>query len=357
MAEASFNIQGVQNLTTLTTEVTTTAVVSASVGLYVSLVVRDFFLTFNMLVCGNIIGVLGICGNIINIIVFNKQGYEDSVNITLTALAVSDIGALITLIIFNVMINPVFEKANLPMIPVDVASMAGFYPHNYFIRVCGLITAFASCERCLCVLVPLKVKQIVTKKVSVLVNVLIFIIMLLDLFPVYYVVYLDWMFVPGLNKTVVAASFRKNLHAVFGISYIVTDLFAPYFTFFVIIFSNITIGLKLNLRSKWIQSVSQKPSNKEKFVSNKEKKVVLMLTVVSVIFIVCLIPQSAILTAVSQLSELAVRGVYFDVALVCYSISYLMEAVCSSVNILVYYKMSSRYRNTIHGMCIINDSH
>ncbi|XP_059168453.1 FMRFamide receptor-like [Physella acuta] len=329
---------------------TTTALVGVSV--YVSPIVLDFFLTFNLLICGNIIGILGISGNIINIIVFCKQGYEDSVNITLTALAVSDIGALVTVLMVNVMVNPWFTKASLPIVAIDFASLLGFYPHNYFIRVCGLITAFASCERCLCVLVPLKVKQIVTKRFSVTVNVLIFIIMLLDLFPIYYVVYLDWMFVPGLNKTIIAASVRENPYNIFGISYFVTDLFLPYFTFFVIIFNNITIGLKLNSRSKWIQSVSQKPSNKEKFVSNKEKKVVLMLTVVSVIFIVCLIPQSAILTAVSQVSGLMHGGNYFDVSLLCYSISYLMEAVCSSVNILVYYKMSSKYRKVLQSICI-----
>ncbi|XP_059168442.1 uncharacterized protein LOC131950354 [Physella acuta] len=169
-------------------EVTTAAQVSASVN--ISPIVLDFFLTFNMLVCGNIIALLGISGNIINIIVFNKQGYEDSVNITLTALAV----------------------------------------------------------------------------------------------------------------------------------------------------------------------ISQKKETKNTYLSNKEKKVVLMLTVVSVIFIVCLIPQSAILTAVSQVPGLAVRGVYFDVALLCYSISYLMEAVCSSVNILVYYKMSSRYRKSLQSIWFKSDA-
>ncbi|XP_059168327.1 neuropeptides capa receptor-like [Physella acuta] len=333
-----------------------TTISTRDINLVVKPIVLDFFLTFNLFVSG-IIGILGISGNIINIIVFYKQGYEDSVNITLTALAVSDIGALVTVLMFNVMENPWFLSADLPISQTDVSFILAFYPHNYFIRVCGFITAFASCERCLCVLVPLKVKQIVTKKVSLLVNLFIFIILLLDLFPVYYIVYLDWVFFPQLNRSVIAVNARQNPYNVFGISYFVSDLFVPYFTFFIIIVCNAIIGIKLNTRSKWINSISishssedNTVSNKEKFVSNKEKKVVLMLTVVSVIFIVCLIPQSGILTAVSQVSGLMVGGVYYKISLIIYSISYVTETVSSSVNIVVYYKMSSRYKNTLRSI-------
>ncbi|XP_059168392.1 neuropeptides capa receptor-like [Physella acuta] len=326
---------------------------SLSVSIWIHPLIWDFFVTFNNTVCGNIIAVFGIFGNIINIIVFYKQGYEDSVNITLTALAVSDIGALLTVLMFNEMLNPWFLKADLPILQTDFISMLAFFPHNYFIRVCGLITAFASCERCLCVLVPLKVKQIVTKRFSVIVNICIFFIMVLDLFPVYYVVYFDWMFIPQLNKSIIASHFRQNPYNIFSISYFVTDVFIPYFTFFTIILSNIIIAIKLKSRSEWLNSVSHQNTNKEKFVSNKEKKVVLMLTVVSVIFIVCLIPQSAILTAVSQVPGLGNGGIYFDLAMLCYSFAYLMEAVCSSVNIVVYYKMSSKYRETIRSMAFI----
>ncbi|XP_059168431.1 probable G-protein coupled receptor frpr-1 [Physella acuta] len=347
MSSESIIQQGYDNgsATTVSGNVTSTNTAGASV--YISPIVLDFFLTFNLLICGNIVGLLGISGNIINIIVFYKQGYEDSVNITLTALAVSDIGALVFVLMVIVMINPWFLNVDVSIVHIDVATMLAFYPHNYFIRVCGFITAFASCERCLCVLVPLKVKQIVTKRFSLLVNVFIFIVMLLDLFPVYYVVYLDWTFIPNQNKSLIASNYRQNPFAILRYTYFVTEIFVPYFTFFVIILSNVIIGLKLNARSQWLNSVSHTNNKKDNAVSNREKRVVLMLIVVSVIFIVCLIPQSAILTALIQVQDLGSGGRYFDVSMLCYSISYLMEAVCSSVNILVYYKMSSKYRKTL----------
>ncbi|XP_059168552.1 uncharacterized protein LOC131950427 [Physella acuta] len=293
-------------------------------------------------------GILGIVANIVNILVFYRQGYDDSVNITLTALAVSDIGALVTLQITNVMVNPWFLTLDLSFNQVDFVSLVSFYPHNYFIRVCGFITAFASFERCLCVVVPLKVKQIITKRVSIATNIFIFLFLCLDLVPVYYLTYFAWTFIPELNITKLIGIDRENPYNVYGISYYFTDLFVPYFSFFVIIVCNVIVAIQLNRRAAWKRSVTGNKVKPGEVVSNKEKKLVLMLTVVATIFIVCLIPQSAVLTTVSLVPEISMYGEYFDVALLCYNISNFTETVSSSVNLLVYYKMSTRYRDTIH---------
>ncbi|XP_059168464.1 galanin receptor 2b-like [Physella acuta] len=306
--------------------------------------VVEFLMTFNLLICAEVIGLLGILANFITISVFAKQGYDDSVNITLTALAVSDIGSLVTLQIYNVLMSPWLSQLDLPFVQVDLVSLASFYPHNYFVRVGGFITAFASFERCLCVLIPLKVKRVITKKVSVYVNLLIFLIMLLDLVPAYYVVYLDWIYVPELNRTLLMAAFHEDPNVVFDYSYIVTDLFIPYITFGIIIVCTCVVVVKLKSRAMWRSSVSVV---KDKTIPGKEKKLVLMLVVVSVIFTVCLMPQSAILTAVGLVDELGVRGRNFDVALVCYSIAYLFESVSSSINLIVYYRMSTKFRYTL----------
>ncbi|XP_059168515.1 uncharacterized protein LOC131950404 [Physella acuta] len=191
------------------------------------------------------LGILGIVANIVNILVFYRQGYDDSVNITLTALAVSDIGALLTLQVCNLMVNPWIMNLDLDVSVINFEELVSFYPHNYFIRVCGFITAFASFERCLCVVVPLKVKQIITKRVSIATNIFIFLILCLNLVPIYYVSYLDWVFIPELNKTKLIGLNRENPYNVFGISYYVTDLFIPYLSFFVIIMCNVIIGFQL----------------------------------------------------------------------------------------------------------------
>ncbi|XP_059168783.1 probable G-protein coupled receptor frpr-1 [Physella acuta] len=305
----------------------------------------ETFMVLN-LVCSEFIGVLGIIANVVNIIVFYKLGYEDTVNIKLTALAVSDIGALVTSMFYALVVNPWFLNADLPFQAIDIMFMIGFNPHNYFIRVCGFITAFASFERCLCVLAPLKVKRIITKNVSTFIVITIFLVLLLDLFPTYYAAYLDWVFNPLTNKSILAAVFRENNKYVFDISYLITDLFLPYLTFIIIITSTVTIAATLKKQSLWRQSCNSKSDNKQ--ITKKEKRVVMMLSVVAVVFIVCLIPQSAVLTASGLVPELGAYGLYFDVFLVVSCLSYLMETVSSSANIVIYYSMSSKYKETIH---------
>ncbi|KAI8786160.1 FMRFamide receptor [Biomphalaria glabrata] len=308
----------------------------------------EFFMIFNLLICSELIGLFGIFANVINIVVFTKQGFQDSVNVTLTALAISDIGALVTLQLTTLLTNPFVFSATLSFSPVELLGMVSFYPHNYFIRVSGFITSFAAVERCLCVVMPLKVKGIITSKVAVIVNVIIFLIISLNMLTPYYYVYFSWTFVPFLNTSILGVSYREGWEAAFGVSYFVTDLFEPYFTFFILIVSTFVMTARLKSTVSWRKSVTS--SSSKSGLPSKEKRLVVMLATVSLIFIICLIPQSAILTAVSIVQELNAKGAYFDVALVIYCISYLAETICSSVNILVYYKMSSKYRETINNM-------
>ncbi|XP_059168576.1 FMRFamide receptor-like [Physella acuta] len=298
------------------------------------------------LVFGEIVGTLGIIGNIITIIIFIKQGFDDTVNITLTALAVSDIGALVTLQLFNVMVNPFFLSLDVNFLVIEVNRVISFYPHNYFIRVTGFITAFAAFERCLCVVKPLHVKQIITRNVSFTFNVLVFFVTIFNIFPIMYTGYFQWKFPSKLNKTYLGVAFSKNAQRVFSVSYFITDLFVPYFTFFIIITCTTITGIKLKTKAAWRKTATGASGKPKAEISNKERKVVVMLITVSVIFVVCLIPQSAILTAVGLVQELSVSGQYFDVAFICYCVSFVAETINSSVNIIVYFKMSSRFRNT-----------
>ncbi|KAK0067971.1 FMRFamide receptor [Biomphalaria pfeifferi] len=143
----------------------------------------EFFMTFNLMLCAVLIDFAGIAGNVINILNFQKQGLQDSVNVTLTALAVSDIGALFFQLLVNILFNPLWRRVQLPFSSSSVLAMVFFYPHGYFIRVSGFITAFAAFERCLCVVLPMDVKRIITRNVAVVVNIIIFIALLLYLYP------------------------------------------------------------------------------------------------------------------------------------------------------------------------------
>ncbi|KAK6959120.1 FMRFamide receptor [Biomphalaria glabrata] len=310
----------------------------------------EFFMTFNLMLCAVLIGIAGIVGNVINILNFQKQGLQDSVNVTLTALAVSDIGALFFQLLVNILFNPLWRRVQLPFSSSSVLAMVFFYPHGYFIRVSGFITAFAAFERCLCVVLPMDVKRIITRNVAVVVNIIIFIVLLLYLYPEHSVVYMDWLNIPALNRTVLTFVFRENFEMVMTYTNITNDLFIPYITFLVLIICTVVIVIQLKSKSKWRQSlIEHKLSRGSKTeLSIKDKKAVIMLTVVSVLYVSCLTPQCVLITVIGFMQDLKVEGPLWDISLMTISFSSLLETINCSVSFIVYYKMSSKFKETLN---------
>ncbi|KAI8786121.1 FMRFamide peptide receptor frpr-18-like [Biomphalaria glabrata] len=310
----------------------------------------EFFMTFNLMLCAVLIGIAGIVGNVINILNFQKQGLQDSVNVTLTALAVSDIGALFFQLLVNILFNPLWRRVQLPFSSSSVLAMVFFYPHGYFIRVSGFITAFAAFERCLCVVLPMDVKRIITRNVAVVVNIIIFIVLLLYLYPEHSVVYMDWLNIPALNRTVLTFVFRENFEMVMTYTNITNDLFIPYITFLVLIICTVVIVIQLKSKSKWRQSLLEhKLSRGSKTeLSIKDKKAVIMLTVVSVLYVSCLTPQCVLITVIGFMQDLKVEGPLWDISLMTISFSSLLETINCSVSFIVYYKMSSKFKETLN---------
>ncbi|KAH9495351.1 hypothetical protein Btru_017521 [Bulinus truncatus] len=307
------------------------------------------FLVINGVICAQVIGLFGIVANVINIRNFVRQGFRESLNITLTALAVSDLGALVTLQPFNVLVNPWLRKSDIPFSKNSLIVVISYH-HEYFIRVSGVVTSFAAIERCLCVTLPLKVKTIASRKTVLVVNLTIYILFLLYLFPSLYVFYLDWKFTPSVNKTLLSIFRRANTEQVLILSYQLGDLLIPYLTFVVLTVCTVVTTYELRAKAKWRQSVTRSNDKSSTAIQGKQRTAVVMLTKMSLIFIVCLLPHSAMLTVLSFVRDLKVDGPYFNVALLCYSFTYIMEAINCCSSIFVYYRMSSKYRQEFFKM-------
>ncbi|KAI8786135.1 FMRFamide receptor [Biomphalaria glabrata] len=309
----------------------------------------SIILICNYLVIGLFVSALGTLGNLANIVIFTKEGYQDSVNITLSALAMSDIGALLLQMAVSVLNSPIWNDVDIPFLSAATLCTQFFYPRQYFIRVSGVITAFAACEKCLCVVFPMRVRQIITRNFAIGANCFICIILLLYFYPPYYSAYLDWGLDVKQNKTKITVYYRSNAEKVLRIAYLVSDLSVPYITFCILILCNAVIVVKLKSKSKWRQSVAVRNSNldsKSAETSAREKKLALMLATVSTLFVVCLLPQSILLTCVSLVRELNLNGAYNDVTVLISSFTLLLENINCSINILVYYCMSTKYRKT-----------
>ncbi|KAK0042219.1 FMRFamide receptor [Biomphalaria pfeifferi] len=305
----------------------------------------DYLIVTLNVVCGEVISVIGIVANGVSIAVFCKLGFHDSVDVTLTALAISDIGSLVSLQFYNIMVNPWMSSAQLPFEPPDATILFSVYPHIYFIRVTGLITAFAALERCVCVVLPLKVKDIFTCKRAMLIILILFLISISNVIAPYYYFRFGWILSPERNSSILRIIPKKNWYFGIGLSYMFNDIFIQYLTFAVLIACTVITSVTLHRNATWKKSISKGGYRKvENKVSLKEIKVVKMLYFVSVTFIVCLLPLSTTLTAVGVVEDLSLNGAYYQVARLCYCVSFTMETVSSSMNAFIYYSMSSKYK-------------
>ncbi|GFO08207.1 transposase [Plakobranchus ocellatus] len=71
-------------------------------------------------IVGGSINLMGTVTNVLNIMVFCRQGFRESINVSLCGLAVSDLGCLLTLQWLNICFNPLFQQADLSFDPLQV---------------------------------------------------------------------------------------------------------------------------------------------------------------------------------------------------------------------------------------------
>ena len=146
---------------------------------------RRFFETLIFSILTGIISAFGCLSNVINIIVFCKQKFSDSVNISLFGLAISDLGCVLNLVWMSMCFSPLFQTLSLPFNPLTVQYLTGGWPHGCFARISSFITAYVTFERCLCVTLPLKVKTIITPRRTTLTLVAIFLVLFSLTAPVF----------------------------------------------------------------------------------------------------------------------------------------------------------------------------
>lgn len=295
-------------------------------------------LTVNLAVLAGLIALFGIVSNILNMVIFIKQGLNDTVNIGLLAMAVSDLCSLVTLEWINILNNPLFID-NVPLVAVDVQHLTAAWPHASFARITSWITAYITFERCLCVVLPLKVKSIITPRVTICVIVCIYAATILTLIPEYASCYIDWRHVPQLNRSLLGLVFRpgRDQMATLSFNLGVGSQVASFGA--VILFTSLLV-IKMSQKSRWRKSTS----NSAHETSIRDKRSVQMIILVAIIYSVCFFPMLCIYVATSMEPELIIFGAYNNSFFTVWSFAFLLDSINSSVNIFVYYKMSTKYR-------------
>ncbi|CAG5127802.1 unnamed protein product [Candidula unifasciata] len=297
--------------------------------------------------------IFGIISNVLNCIVFVRQGFSDCINISLLSLAISDLCSLLTVMWSNLCFTPAFQSSGIPLATHEVHLITGSWPHVMFTRVTGWITAFISLERCFCVIMPLKVRSIFTHGTHIIAVIVFFAVTFLCASMAYYSVGIGWRFFPERNRTMLGLIFlqdAKKRKKADSISYVINGVVMPVSCFIaVVVFTTILI-VKLNQTANWRQSnayASNDTKDKTKTTSNtKERKVAKMVVLISVTFITSFLPAVGAFMAKYIEPELTYDGLYRRLAMVILSGSFTAEALNSSINIFLYFKMSSKFRQT-----------
>ncbi|GFO05252.1 chemosensory receptor a [Plakobranchus ocellatus] len=244
--------------------------------------------------------VLGVVTNIANIVVFIKMGLRETTTISMLALAVPDLLCCLLSLWTYMCYLPAFrDLPSLPFEPSEISSETGVNVRAYLTRTGALITAFITLERCLCVVVPMKVKNIITVPVTRISIVTIYAVTVLPYIAHTFQVKLDWKYYPHLNRTRLGAIYLNNpiVSAVIQVNSYICGFFYLLFASIVIFVCTLFLGITLTRSSRWRESVrkptqtsSVKSADQKTSGSRKEVRLIKMVVAIATLFIICHIP-------------------------------------------------------------------
>ncbi|KAK7002787.1 thyrotropin-releasing hormone receptor [Biomphalaria glabrata] len=297
---------------------------------------------FDMCIC-----VCGIAGNCLSITVFLKQGLRTSVNLSLFAMSVSDLIGLTFQVWHNFCLNPYLEQSGLPVDFLDVQVLTAGCPNVAMTRITSWITMYITAERCLSVLTPFKVGRIITYERSAVILLFCYGINLTFFLPRYASEYLSLNFDPELNISRLGRAVRENETVIvflINISHVHLSILA----FVVVIVNTAILVVSLKRKSEWRKNATR---SQNETLSNREKKTVMLVISVATVLIVCYAPGVTCAFLEILVPDFTFYGKQENVYHVIWSFCFLFNSINASINVFVYYKMSSKYRNTFQEIC------
>ncbi|GFR78147.1 chemosensory receptor B [Elysia marginata] len=309
-----------------------------------------------------LVGVFGIPGNILIIRTYTKIGFSDSINISYCALGVSDIFCIIFITWNAICFMPVFAESNLPIVASEIVIPTGGITSVIFIDTTAWITAFVSLERCLCVVFPLKVKNIVTPTRTIVIIVSIFTLTSIPFASIMYYLYtLEVRFDTERNATILGVRYRKSPTAVsvhnFNQVYkLVVMTLLPYTT---ILMCSVFLAVYLNRSVSWRFQNSGNVTNsnslnieRKKRHRENTKEIRVAKTVLSIATAFLILGAVGCLRLLVSIiwPQFRPLGHYGETFRLVGRVGFLFSLSNSSVNFVIYYTMGTKFRQTVNDM-------
>lgn len=295
----------------------------------------------------------GIVANVMNIIVFYKQGFDNTMNISFFGLAISDLCGLICLLWCNISLSGLLVQAGVSMDPPEVAYLTGGHTHICFARITSWITVYITAERSLCITLPLKVKQLITPRRTTIILCVIYVLIIISFQPEFQTAYIGWRFDENRNKTILGLIFTSSRKSLEGVTFILYAILG-FAAFVIVIIFTLVLVIQLKRQSNWRKNVNTN-NNRSEAVSSRERKTMSMVVMIATVLIICYAPGVALSSVSFFEPEFSIFGQYVNSFFALWSFVFSFEAFNSSINIFVYYYMSTKYRETFRVLfCLRN---
>ncbi|CAG5124275.1 unnamed protein product [Candidula unifasciata] len=303
---------------------------------------HEIFVTINFICLGGITSVFGIVTNIINMIVFYRQGFRSTTNISFFAMSVSDLCSLVFQLVFNIYFQPLCKDICMVVAYLDFQILTGGIPHAIFARITCFITVYVTAERYLCVVFPLHIKQMITRKRTAVAMIFIYCFALLCGLPVYVINQVGLKFYPGANISLLAIVPLQG-HEVLNATEYFMHTVSGLVSFLAVVVLTSFLMITLNKKSKW-RKTANALEEKSGAISTKDRKAIMIVVLVASVLIICYTPATILTIIMGLEPEFSMTGKYNNLYFISWSFVFLLENINASVNIFLYLKMNTKFR-------------
>lgn len=303
----------------------------------------------------SIITYIGIVSNILVLVVFHRQGFNDSTSVSMSAIAVWDLVKC-----FSGAIQRLYAPIGLVSRPQSVSwgniSTATLtYLITFSSYVSAAMAAYVAVERCLCVVIPFKVKFLLTPKTSLKCMLALSAIVFGSFFPIFFIYDIVWIYSPKYNATVAIYSysnFFKEHNGPLMRYYNLIGIIYPTMSFFVIVISTAIIVSRLKESSQFRAESANvsKTSTSGTEISSRDKQVMKMLLVIIAVYVIALFPRIVLYMAKYYVPEFYFLRKYHNIFLVVCYVVLILDFGNATVNFYIFLAMSSNFRSTFFSM-------
>ena len=299
---------------------------------------------------------VGVPTNLLNCVVFYRQGLRDRMNLCLFCLALVDmlfVALFFTLGSYCALGNYVDAEVARWWKIITRKYLTGIY--RGFLFSSGCLTMIISVERCLCVFLPMKAVTIMkTRTMAALIAATILTLQSLCLLYPLKVDVVERRFAHGTNNTAIFVIQFTQLYADNPALHILENVILmtviPFFTFAVVVVATALTVIQLRRAIVWRSSASASTSASAAGITRKERGLVTMLVTVNCVFIITASPNIALGLTRSLVYDFWLTRRYANIFLAAHGWLMGLGVLNSSINFFVYVFRSSRFRQELRGL-------